>query len=200
MNGRGRVHHDARSGAMVEGLTSEEAAFRSELASANINPDSFLATDYLNHFNEIVMLLEMAMDMPDLMEEAVGWKPASYVEHFQNSGFVARELVVKAWDMTSPGVRAQFENVVSQLDSLILSVLDMLKDAGTSDGAFDKETRVIADSAQITMQDHLAMLNTIIHHGSESAASEPVETGASLDEVAGSSEAQSQDEIDQLFD
>lgn len=188
---------------MVEGLTSEEAAFRSELASANINPDSFLATDYLNHFNEIVMLLEMAMDMPDLMEEAAGWKPASYVEHFQNSGFVARELVVKAWDMTSPGVRAQFEHVVSQLDSLILSILDMLKDAGAPDGAYDKETRAIADSAQIAMQDHLAMLNTIIHHGSEGAASEtgePVETDRSQDDAAGSTEAQSQDEIDQLFD
>ncbi len=188
---------------MEDRLTSEEEVFRSELAAANINPDSFLATDYLNHFNEIVMLLEMALDMPDLMEEAEGWSPASYVEHFQGSGFVARDLVIKAWGMAPPGVRTRFECVVSQLDSLILSVLDVLMNAGTADGAFDSQTRTIVNSAQVEMQDHLSELNAIIHSGSEEGKSnsgdfseEPVPEESDV----GSSEAQSQDDIDQLFD
>ncbi len=187
---------------MEDRLTSEEEVFRSELAAANINPDSFLATDYLNHFNEIVMLLEMALDMPDLMEEAAGWRPATYVEHFQDSGFVARDLVIKAWGMASPEVRTRFESAVSQLDSLILSVLDVLMNAGAADGTFDNQTRTIVNSAQAEMQDHLSELNAIIHSGSEDARLKPggsSEMSNREESGDGSSDAQSQDEIDQLF-
>lgn len=187
---------------MEDELTSEEQAFRSELAMANINPDSFLATDYLNHFNEIVMLLEMAVDMPDLVDEAVEWSPASYVQHFQDSGFVARDLVIEAWGMAAPGVRTRFENIVAQLDSLILSVLDVLKDAAVVDGGFDNQTRATVGGSQAGMQKHLSVLNSIIHNGSEDITTESgdVDDGVDPDDAeSASSDAQSQDEIDQLF-
>ena len=38
---------------------------RAELQAANINPRTGLATDYLNHFNEAVMLLEMIPAYPE---------------------------------------------------------------------------------------------------------------------------------------
>ena len=41
---------------------------RDRLEGSNINPNTFLATDYLNHFNELVMFLEMIPDMPDMLE------------------------------------------------------------------------------------------------------------------------------------
>lgn len=47
-------------------LTGPEAqAWAERLRVANINPRTGLATDYLNHFNEAVMLLEMVPDMPE---------------------------------------------------------------------------------------------------------------------------------------
>ena len=48
----------------------------------NIHQDTLLATDYLNHFNEIVMLLELVADMPDCLEDALEWQPKSYEDHF----------------------------------------------------------------------------------------------------------------------
>ena len=39
------------------------------LRAANINPRTGLATDYLNHFNEAIMLLEMIPDMPECAED-----------------------------------------------------------------------------------------------------------------------------------
>ena len=39
----------------------------------NINETSLLATDYLNHFNEIIMLLDMIPSMPECLEDARGW-------------------------------------------------------------------------------------------------------------------------------
>ena len=49
----------------------------------NINQNTLLATDYLNHFNEIIMLLEMVPSMPECYEDAAGWRPKSYAEHFR---------------------------------------------------------------------------------------------------------------------
>ena len=58
-----------------------------ELRAANINPRTGLATDYLNHFNEAIMLLEMIPDMPECAEDFLGWRPLSYREHFMASQF-----------------------------------------------------------------------------------------------------------------
>jgi hypothetical protein len=57
------------------GPTDEARAER--LRAANINPRTGLATDYLNHFNEAIMLLEMIPDMPECAEDFLGWQPLS---------------------------------------------------------------------------------------------------------------------------
>ncbi len=38
------------------------------LKAANINPVTGLATDYLNHFNEIAMMIATLADMPEMRE------------------------------------------------------------------------------------------------------------------------------------
>ena len=48
------------------------------LTDANINPATGLATDYLNHFNEAIMLLEMLSSCPECRADFLGWRPTSY--------------------------------------------------------------------------------------------------------------------------
>ena len=67
--------------------TASESTRLAELLAANINPRTGLATDYLNHFNEAVMLLEMIPDMPECAEDFLGWQPLTYREHFTASHF-----------------------------------------------------------------------------------------------------------------
>ena len=73
------------------------AAFRREAASHNVNDETLLATDYLNHFNEIAMILELLVDCPDCIDEAKEWRPKTYEEHFNDSGFSAKEFVIAAY-------------------------------------------------------------------------------------------------------
>jgi len=75
------------------------------LARANINPGTGLATDYLNHFNEAIMLLEMLSDCPDCIEDLLAWKPMTYREHFAHSRFKERDLAVAAYNAAEPGLR-----------------------------------------------------------------------------------------------
>src|ERR1700691_1626323 len=76
----------------------EEEARAAQLLAANINPRTGLATDYLNHFNEAIMLLEMIPDMPECSEDFLEWQPLSYREHFTASNFKARDLAIEAYE------------------------------------------------------------------------------------------------------
>lgn len=92
------------------------------LLEANINPRTGLATDYLNHFNEAVMLLEMIPDIPECVDDFLDWHPLSYREHFAASNFKARELAISAYDSSDPAVRSEFDNLTSTMTSILTTV------------------------------------------------------------------------------
>ena len=83
----------------------EAAAGEARLCGANINPDTGLATDYLNHFNEAIMLLDMLRDCPDSLDDFLVWRPMSYCEHFAKSRFKGRDLAIAAYNAAEPGLR-----------------------------------------------------------------------------------------------
>jgi len=66
------------------------------LAAANINPATGLATDYLNHCNEAIMLLEMQPSAPEFRKDFLRWRPVSYREHFAGSGIELRDAAIAA--------------------------------------------------------------------------------------------------------
>src|SRR5712691_11502627 len=84
-----------------------DPARAAELRAANINPRTGLATDYLNHFNEAIMLLEMIPDIPECAEDFLAWTPLSYAEHFTASNFKARDLAIEAYDSADATVRTE---------------------------------------------------------------------------------------------
>src|SRR6186713_1183381 len=99
------------------------------LRAANINPRTGLATDYLNHFNEAVMLLEMIPDMPECTEDFLTWTPLSYAEHFWASNFKARDLAIEAYELADANIRAKFDEVTSNMTSILTAVGTALREA-----------------------------------------------------------------------
>lgn len=83
-----------------------------------INPDTGLSTDFLNQYNELSMLLDLAADDPDLLEELADWEPRTYQDHFAASGFRDWTLVVEAYDLSPPSIRAQFDEAIGVLNSV----------------------------------------------------------------------------------
>jgi hypothetical protein len=101
---------------------SGSAARAAQLHAVNINPRTGLATDYLNHFNEAIMLLEMVPDMPDCAEDFLTWQPISYREHFAASNFRARELAIEAYDSADPAIRREFDSITCAMTSILVAV------------------------------------------------------------------------------
>src|SRR5579863_3837165 len=98
---------------------ADHSARAALLSAANINPRTGLATDYLNHFNEAVMLLEMIPDVPECAEDFLGWQPLSYAEHFTASNFKARDLAIEAYNTADVRVRKEFDNVTSAITAIL---------------------------------------------------------------------------------
>ncbi|MEO1039495.1 MAG: hypothetical protein AAFX09_08105 [Pseudomonadota bacterium] len=107
------------------------------LRAANIHPETGLATDYLNHFNEVVMLLEMLADVPDCAEDVLDWSPASYSEHFERSGFADKELAVQAYEAAPKALRAHFETVIEALNEELIAAQQTLR-AGDAAAASER--------------------------------------------------------------
>jgi hypothetical protein len=61
------------------------------LTDTSINPATGLATDYLDRFNEAVMLLDMLSNCPEFRDDFLTWEPMSYREHFRLSHFKTRD-------------------------------------------------------------------------------------------------------------
>ena len=121
----------------------------------NINPVTLLATDYLNHFNEIIMLIEMLPDMPECIDDITAWSPKTYQQHFCDSNFTGKELAIEAYVHSPARFRQPFERLIAQLDTLIVSAREHLKQAiqaGDNDALsaameFSCEMRQIAEKA-----------------------------------------------------
>jgi hypothetical protein len=112
------------------GETSEDGglqAMREKVRGTNINEQTLLATDYLNHFNELVMLLEIIPEMPEILEEAKAWRPVGYQDHFRRSSFSDAALAVEAYDFVPGEHRRPFEKTVEQLNNLIQTTVERLE-------------------------------------------------------------------------
>ena len=153
-----------------QGALSPEA-----LRAANINPDTGLATDYLNHFNEVMMLMEMLPDMPDCAEDVLAWEPADYAQHFTSSGFKDKDLAVLAWRAAPRPVRAHLVTVVLQIEAEVERAQDMLR--GDADAA---ACRTVAQLATDCIKPLIIAASGAIHgkvEGEDEYQDESVQAG-----------------------
>lgn len=111
-------------------------------SDANINPATGLATDYLNHFNEAIMLLDMASSCPDCRAEFLDWQPMSYREHFAASHFAGRDLVIAAYEAADPALRGRLDGLAATMTAMLEATRALLRSdsAGDAAGALAEQT------------------------------------------------------------
>ncbi len=139
----------------------EFLAMQQKIKGSNIDETTLLATDYLNHFNEIVMLLEMVPDMPDMLDEVKAWQPKSYKDHFKDSTIGEKDLAIEAYDHV-PGIyREPFEQTIQQINSMIASTVERLE-KNIRDGE-DDMLRANVQTLSSFLQRLMDMASAIIH-------------------------------------
>jgi phosphoribosylformylglycinamidine (FGAM) synthase-like enzyme len=142
--------------------TDLDEARAERLRAANINPRTGLATDYLNHFNEAIMLLEMIPDMPECAEEFLAWHPLSYREHFMASHFKTRELAIEAYESADIAIRTEFDNITTTMTSILSAVSSAMREVHQ-----DKTRAILAEQATGWVKPLVALAGGIINGGAE---------------------------------
>jgi hypothetical protein len=123
--GRAELEADVSREDIVAAFRSAMVShFRSHIPGTNINEVTLLASDYLNHFHELVMLLEAVSSDPEgFADDLLGWRPLTYEEHFTASGFRDKNLAIAAYRRAPPKIRMRFDDAVAKLHGEAVTVI-----------------------------------------------------------------------------
>jgi hypothetical protein len=149
-----------------------------------VNERTLLATDYLNHFNELIMLLEMVPDMPECLEDVKAWQPKTYEAHFAQSGFAYKALALLAYDNAPAEFRQPFDTIVLRMNTLIKGGIATVESA-VKRGRLE-EVRFAVDTLAKALHNLVGAAGNIINGHVALAQAKPA--------------ANAQADIDKLFD
>ena len=144
-----------------DGDEAQYLAFRERVKGTNINEQTLLATDYLNHFNEIVMLLEMVADMPEILEDVKEWRPKTYQEHFRDSTVADKDLAVEAYEFAPDRFRRPFDETVEQMNRIVANSIRRLEAAIAEEKM--NQVRMMASLTSLTLQRLIDHASANIH-------------------------------------
>ena len=142
------------------------ASARAKRAGALVNPASGLANDYLNLFNEIVMLVEQLPIMPELIEDIMAWRPTSYKDYFRASILPGSLTALEAYDKLDVRFRRGFETIVEELDrrstGSVAAVRRKFKSQNDDQG---EPLAVICERAGANIREVLEKATMLVNHG-----------------------------------
>jgi len=166
---------------------------RAHTEGTNVNPTTLLTTDYLNHFNEIIMLLELVPSAPSqFAAEISDWQHESYEEHFTHSGFRDKELAIVGYRNAPEDVRRAFDSSVADLEQEMVLLLQQVQ---TKIGDGDTEGLTKLCNEGIPRLQDLIQITTGIVNGAVSGGSEELDGDGAKEE-----QADAQSAVDAIFD
>src|SRR5271157_3271933 len=84
-----------------------------------VNPTSGIANDFLNQYNEILLLVEnLPVLLPEMIEELLAWKPRNYEEYFQSSPLAGGHLAIEIYQALDGAFRERFEAQIAKINVL----------------------------------------------------------------------------------
>ena len=137
----------------------------------NINPNTGLCTDYLNHFSEAIMALEMLSTMPESLDDFLAWRPCSYTEHFAASNFRNRDTVIAAYHAADPATRQTLDALVDSMHAMLTATRAVMGVGHTASAALP-----IAENALASLKPLVARASMVINGRSDN--SRKIEAGA----------------------
>lgn len=127
----------------------------------NIDEETLLATDYLNHLNEIIMLLGMIPSMAECLEDAKAWEPKTYVQHFQDSSFANKDLAIFAYENAPDRYRRPFESTIAHVNEMAAEgIVEIEKAIESGEPGRIEDT---AATVSRNMQKFIDVASAIIH-------------------------------------
>jgi hypothetical protein len=94
-----------------------------------------LSTDYLNRYGEALMLIEMALCDPSVIDDLAAWKPMSYVQHFHSCGLRCAPHAIASYEALPPLSRGAFEALCMAMNRLVDTALMTMRETPSPEAA-----------------------------------------------------------------
>jgi hypothetical protein len=151
--------------AMAREMTQTGAPSASGEAELSlVNPSTGLANDYLNVYNEILLLLEFLPSMPEMTDDALAWQPRGYCEYFEQSSIPGARDALHAYDKVDPDVRAHFESILGRLTEIAVEAQRTLAEEFGRPDYPDSIAKSCEETAEV-MRVGLAYVARLINEG-----------------------------------
>ncbi len=119
-----------------------------------------LSNDYLNHFNEVLMLVEIAADAPEIVDDLKDWRPVSYPDYFASSHLRRAPQARAAYDALTQENRAAFDLLVHAMDRLAMTAIRALRPPCEADDA-----ALVAEVTSPAMRALIAQAGAFLNSG-----------------------------------
>jgi hypothetical protein len=136
-------------------------------AAALVNPASGVANDYMNHFNEILLMIEnLPALLPEMVDEMLAWKPVSYRAYFETSPLPGSAATLEIYDSLDEDFRRDFESMIELLDKIIMESISIISAHRREDGTIEAE-EIEETCARLSAQLRVVLDRTadLVNHG-----------------------------------
>lgn len=123
-----------------------------------------LSTDFLNRYNEALMLIEMAAVDVSLIDDLKSWRPSTYIEHFAHSGLRCAPGALSAFRSLPEESRGAFNALCLAMDQLVRTVVTALSELKHPDDAV-----FIVEIASSSFRSLLTRATAFINSGGDMA-------------------------------
>ena len=146
-------------------------------ASCLVSPTSGMANDYLNHFNEVLLMIEnLPVLLPEMLDEMVAWKPISYRAYFQQSNLPGSGEALAIYDSLDDDFRRDAETMIELLDKIIARSVAIITSHRREDGTLEPDDiAYICPRLSEALRSALERMADIVNHGYANATERPQE-------------------------
>jgi hypothetical protein len=139
-----------------------------------------LSNDFLNHYSEVLMLIEMAACDPSVGDDLAEWQPLGYRAYFAASELRRASAALAAYDALPEARRQAFEKLVAGMDSLAIMAVFALQPPSTAD-----DTLGIVEKTVPALRNLIAKAGAFLNSGGQDLApdSEAEEAQAVIDRI-----------------
>jgi hypothetical protein len=140
-----------------------------------INPVSDLANDYLNHFNEVLLLIEnLPVLLPEMVDELLTWQPASYRTYFERSPLPGGHAAIALYDNLDAPFRELFESRIAAVNALALAATDIIRAQQRMAGELQpQDIEILCERMSVALRGALAHAADLVNHGRRCAVETP---------------------------
>lgn len=146
-----------------------------ERAACLVNPASGIANDYLNHFNEILLLIEnLPTLLPEMLDELLEWRPVTYREYFAKSLLPGSARALQIYDGLDESFRREFEGIIDGVNAMAQASIEVIRAHRSPDGELDpSKVSDFCENASCAIRSALNRASDLVNNGKEKVAEQP---------------------------